>query len=187
MVCWSGGASPLMTLLTRCARWLRAYYCMALLSHSHQHLQAVMLGKNGGTNDPASHPEVHASLLYIVMSSPHHGCSTMLINLLPSPPPKKTQLPHVCWCVRVQLYGNKLEPGQGRQMPIHYGSKELNYQTVSSPLATQLPHAAGAAYAMKVGGLPTQTALQQQLCWQLDAGLRACHTTLKLGRGHQLP
>lgn len=49
-----------------------------------------------------------------------------------------------------QLYGNKLEPGQGRQMPIHYGSKELNYQTVSSPLATQLPHAAGAAYAMKL-------------------------------------
>lgn len=49
-----------------------------------------------------------------------------------------------------QLYGNKLEPGQGRQMPIHYGSKELCYQTVSSPLATQLPHAAGAAYAMKV-------------------------------------
>lgn len=36
------------------------------------------------------------------------------------------------------------------QMPIHYGSKELNYQTVSSPLATQLPHAAGAAYGMKV-------------------------------------
>ncbi len=38
---------------------------------------------------------------------------------------------------------------QGRQMPIHYGSKELCYQTISSPLATQLPHAAGAAYAMK--------------------------------------
>ena len=53
-------------------------------------------------------------------------------------------------CVQQQLYGNSLEPGQGRQMPIHYGSKELNYQTVSSPLATQLPHAAGAAYAMKV-------------------------------------
>eukprot|EP00879_Flechtneria_rotunda_P012986 GHRR01013560.1.p1 GENE.GHRR01013560.1~~GHRR01013560.1.p1 ORF type:complete len:314 (+),score=102.62 GHRR01013560.1:816-1757(+) len=49
-----------------------------------------------------------------------------------------------------QLYGNRLEPGQGRQMPIHYGSKNLNYQTVSSPLATQLPHAAGAAYAMKL-------------------------------------
>jgi 2-oxoisovalerate dehydrogenase E1 component alpha subunit len=58
---------------------------------------------------------------------------------------------YLCVCLYVvQLYGNKLEPGQGRQMPIHYGSKELHYQTVSSPLATQLPHAAGAAYAMKV-------------------------------------
>ena len=35
-------------------------------------------------------------------------------------------------------------------MPIHYGSKELCYQTISSPLATQMPHAVGAAYAMKV-------------------------------------
>jgi TPP-dependent pyruvate/acetoin dehydrogenase alpha subunit len=39
---------------------------------------------------------------------------------------------------------------QGRQMPIHYGSAELSFQTVSSPLATQMPHAVGAAYAMKV-------------------------------------
>jgi 2-oxoisovalerate dehydrogenase E1 component alpha subunit len=35
-------------------------------------------------------------------------------------------------------------------MPIHYGSKALNFQTISSPLATQMPHAVGAAYAMKV-------------------------------------
>jgi hypothetical protein len=35
-------------------------------------------------------------------------------------------------------------------MPIHYGSKAHNFQTVSAPLATQLPHAVGAAYAMKV-------------------------------------
>ena len=35
-------------------------------------------------------------------------------------------------------------------MPIHYGSKELNFHTISSPLATQLPHAVGAAYALKV-------------------------------------
>jgi hypothetical protein len=43
-----------------------------------------------------------------------------------------------------------LSNAQGRQMPIHYGSKELCYQTVSSPLATQMPHAVGCAYAMKV-------------------------------------
>ena len=51
-----------------------------------------------------------------------------------------------------QCFGNNKEQGKGRQMPIHYGSKELNFHTVSSPLATQLPHAAGAAYAMKVCG-----------------------------------
>jgi len=43
-----------------------------------------------------------------------------------------------------------LEPGKGRQMPIHYGSKALNFHTIGSALATQLPHAVGAAYALKV-------------------------------------
>ena len=51
-----------------------------------------------------------------------------------------------------QCYGNEREQGKGRQMPIHYGSKALNFHTISSPLATQLPHAAGAAYALKLDG-----------------------------------
>jgi 2-oxoisovalerate dehydrogenase E1 component alpha subunit len=51
-----------------------------------------------------------------------------------------------------QCYGNEREQGKGRQMPVHYGSKALNFHTVSSPLATQLPHAAGAAYALKLDG-----------------------------------
>lgn len=38
----------------------------------------------------------------------------------------------------------------GRQMPNHFGSRELNIVTVSSPIGTKIPHAAGAAYAMKV-------------------------------------
>jgi 2-oxoisovalerate dehydrogenase E1 component alpha subunit len=42
--------------------------------------------------------------------------------------------------------------GKGRQMPIHYGSNELNYMTISSPLATQIPQAAGYAYAQKLEG-----------------------------------
>ncbi|RLN64613.1 hypothetical protein BBJ29_006360 [Phytophthora kernoviae] len=49
-----------------------------------------------------------------------------------------------------QCFGNKEGHGKGRQMPVHYGSKSLNYQTISSPLATQLPQAAGAAYAFKL-------------------------------------
>ncbi|GAA6061997.1 hypothetical protein JCM10212_004275 [Sporobolomyces blumeae] len=38
---------------------------------------------------------------------------------------------------------------KGRQMPVHYGSPEHHFHTISSPLATQIPQAAGAAYALK--------------------------------------
>ncbi|XP_031637106.1 2-oxoisovalerate dehydrogenase subunit alpha, mitochondrial [Contarinia nasturtii] len=48
-----------------------------------------------------------------------------------------------------QCYGNVGDKGKGRQMPVHYGSKELNFVTISSPLATQMPQAVGAAYALK--------------------------------------
>ncbi|MCP4296683.1 MAG: thiamine pyrophosphate-dependent dehydrogenase E1 component subunit alpha [Proteobacteria bacterium] len=48
-----------------------------------------------------------------------------------------------------QLFSNEHDLGKGRQMPIHYGSKALNYLTISSPLATQIPQATGYAYAQK--------------------------------------
>lgn len=37
-------------------------------------------------------------------------------------------------------------------MPIHYGSKELNWVTVSSPLTTQVPQASGAGYGFRIDG-----------------------------------
>ncbi|CAH8361292.1 unnamed protein product [Eruca vesicaria subsp. sativa] len=49
-----------------------------------------------------------------------------------------------------QCFGNKADYGKGRQMPIHYGSNQHNYFTVSSPIATQLPQAAGVGYALKM-------------------------------------
>jgi 2-oxoisovalerate dehydrogenase E1 component alpha subunit len=48
-----------------------------------------------------------------------------------------------------QCYSNMDDLGKGRQMPVHYGSKKLNFHTISSPLATQLPQATGAAYGLK--------------------------------------
>ncbi|KAL0879857.1 hypothetical protein ABMA27_002390 [Loxostege sticticalis] len=48
-----------------------------------------------------------------------------------------------------QCFGNCEDAGQGRQMPVHYTSKPYNLVTISSPLATQMPQAVGAAYAFK--------------------------------------
>jgi len=48
-----------------------------------------------------------------------------------------------------QCYSNNADGGRGKQMPVHYGSKKLNFVTISSPLATQLPQAVGTAYAFK--------------------------------------
>lgn len=49
-----------------------------------------------------------------------------------------------------QCFGNKVDYGKGRQMPIHYGSNKHNYFTVSSPIATQIPQAVGAAHSLKM-------------------------------------
>ncbi len=56
-----------------------------------------------------------------------------------------------------QMFSNENDLGKGRQMPIHYGSSELNYMTVSSPLGTQIPQATGYAYGQKLQGLDAVT------------------------------
>lgn len=38
-----------------------------------------------------------------------------------------------------QCYANADDLHKGRQMPVHYGSKEQHFISISSPLATQLP------------------------------------------------
>ncbi|KAM0698988.1 hypothetical protein Q7P36_001033 [Cladosporium allicinum] len=48
-----------------------------------------------------------------------------------------------------QLFATKNDPGKGRNMPVHYGSTKYKVHTISSPLATQIPQASGAAYAVR--------------------------------------
>jgi 2-oxoisovalerate dehydrogenase E1 component alpha subunit len=56
-----------------------------------------------------------------------------------------------------QLFSNEKDLGKGRQMPVHYGSKDIYYMTISSPLGTQIPQASGYAYAQKLRGLKNTT------------------------------
>ncbi|OBT81452.1 hypothetical protein VE02_09876 [Pseudogymnoascus sp. 03VT05] len=50
-----------------------------------------------------------------------------------------------------QLTANKNDPGKGRNMPVHYSGKEkTGVHAVASTLGTQIPHATGAAYALKM-------------------------------------
>lgn len=52
-----------------------------------------------------------------------------------------------------QLTGNQFDLGDGKQMPIHYGTKEKNIVTVSSPLCTQVPQASGAGYHYRINNM----------------------------------
>jgi pyruvate dehydrogenase E1 component subunit alpha len=51
-----------------------------------------------------------------------------------------------------QMFGDAKDPTLGRQMPNHFGDRSLNVVTVSSPIGTNIPQAAGCAYAMKLQG-----------------------------------
>lgn len=57
-----------------------------------------------------------------------------------------------------QCFSNARDLGKGRQMPMHFGSRDLHLQTISSPLTTQLPQAVGTAYALKQAGVPNVAA-----------------------------
>ncbi|GAC14829.1 thiamine pyrophosphate-dependent dehydrogenase E1 component subunit alpha [Aliiglaciecola lipolytica] len=56
-----------------------------------------------------------------------------------------------------QMFSNQKDPNKGRQMPIHYGDKALNFMTISSPLGTQIPQASGYAYGQKMAGVDALT------------------------------
>lgn len=54
-----------------------------------------------------------------------------------------------------QILGNSADILKGRQMPSHYSDRSVNQVSWSSCIATQLPHAVGAAMAMKMTRSPS--------------------------------
>ncbi|MFY9663413.1 MAG: thiamine pyrophosphate-dependent dehydrogenase E1 component subunit alpha [Candidatus Cybelea sp.] len=51
--------------------------------------------------------------------------------------------------VLLSLFARATDHSAGRQFPHHYASRRLGVQTISSVIAAQLPHAVGAAYALR--------------------------------------
>lgn len=72
----------------------------------------------------------------------------------------------------------------GRQMPSHWGSRRLNIISHSSPIATQIPHAAGVAWAARYLGEDAVAA-----CWFGEGATSAgaWHEGLNFAGVHKLP
>ncbi|MGZ3442480.1 MAG: thiamine pyrophosphate-dependent dehydrogenase E1 component subunit alpha, partial [Polyangia bacterium] len=51
-----------------------------------------------------------------------------------------------------QIFGNADDVSKGRQLPCHPGTRAAHYLTMSSCIATQLPHAVGMAWAARIKG-----------------------------------
>ncbi len=51
-----------------------------------------------------------------------------------------------------QVFGNANDPSKGRQMPCHPSDPSRNYVVMSSCVGSQLPHAVGIAWAMRLRG-----------------------------------
>lgn len=83
-----------------------------------------------------------------------------------------------------QCYSNRHDIGKGRQMPIHYGSPEHHFQTISSPLGTQALHAVGAAYALKMAKKDRVT-----ICYFGDGSASEgdCHAALNMAATTESP
>jgi 2-oxoisovalerate dehydrogenase E1 component alpha subunit len=83
------------------------------------------------------------------------------------------------------LFAKAEDPSSGgRQMPNHWGSRRLGIISHSSPIGTQIPHAAGVAYALKYRNEDAVVG-----CWFGEGATSegAWHEGLNFAGVHQLP
>lgn len=87
--------------------------------------------------------------------------------------------------IMLSLYAKPADPSSGgRQMPAHYGSRRLKIVTGSSPVATQVIHATGIAYAAKLRGDGSVTYVS---FGEGGASTGDFHEGLNFASIHQLP
>jgi 2-oxoisovalerate dehydrogenase E1 component alpha subunit len=87
--------------------------------------------------------------------------------------------------VFLAVFGKRDDPSSGgRQMPAHWSSRRLGVVTGSSPIATQIPHAAGVAYAIQYRGEDAVVG-----CWFGDGATSEgdWHEGLNFAGIHKLP
>ena len=87
--------------------------------------------------------------------------------------------------VMLASFANKEDPSSGgRQMPNHFGKKENRIVTGSSPVTTQLPHAAGIALAAKMNH---ETCVAFTSLGEGSTNQGDFHEALNFAGVHQLP
>ncbi|MGH2719347.1 MAG: thiamine pyrophosphate-dependent dehydrogenase E1 component subunit alpha [Actinomycetota bacterium] len=87
--------------------------------------------------------------------------------------------------VLLGVYARAEDPcNGGRQMPSHWGSHRLGIISGSSPIATQVPHASGVAYALKYRREPAVV-----MCWFGEGATSEgdWHEALNFAGIHKLP
>ncbi len=82
------------------------------------------------------------------------------------------------------LYGNDGDVSKGRQMPVHYSFANLKLFSVSSPIATQMIHAVGAAVAFKIRKEPH---VAVGYCGDGGTSENDFHTALTFGGAFKAP
>ena len=132
---------------------------------------------------------------FVVPVSGHEGCQ--IGSAWPFEKGKDVFLPYyrdmgVCLVagmtardVFLGVFGKRDDPSSGgRQMPAHWSARRLGIVTGSSPIATQIPHAAGVAYAMKIRGEDAVVG-----CWFGDGATSEgdWHEGLNFSGIHKLP
>ena len=87
--------------------------------------------------------------------------------------------------ILLSLFARAADHNGGRQFPNHYSSKEIGLMSFSSILAAHIPHAVGAAYAMKYRGETGRAVLVT--CGDGTTSEGEWHESMNFASIHKLP